>query len=216
MPVSLQRVPGTITEPVSLDDMKNALRVDFTDDDALIGGLITAARYHAESLTGRSLVNQQWIYNLDNFPYWCFAGGQYAPSLPAPSTWNNGAMNTRWLEYVTIDIPRPPLVTLDSIKFIDQNYEQQTLDTSQYVVDTASEPARVLPAANLSWPVTAYVPNAVTLSFTAGYDSVPEPIKVAIRLMVTNWYENRADSATVPKAAEYILSSYRAQGLGIR
>ena len=54
-------------------------------------------------------------------------------------------MNTRWLEYVTIDIPRPPLVTLDSIKFIDQNYEQQTLDTSQYVVDTASEPGGFCP-----------------------------------------------------------------------
>ena len=55
-------------EPVHLDDAKLHLRVEVTDDDALIRTLIVAARNHAEIFTGRALVTQTWDLKLDAFP----------------------------------------------------------------------------------------------------------------------------------------------------
>src|SRR5487761_1096987 len=46
------------TEPIALTDVKNYLRIDFTDDDTLIGYLITRVRGIAERVTGRALATQ--------------------------------------------------------------------------------------------------------------------------------------------------------------
>ena len=43
----------TITEPVTLAEAKLHLRVEHSDEDAYIGGLISAAREYAESFTNR-------------------------------------------------------------------------------------------------------------------------------------------------------------------
>ena len=64
----LQLVTPPAEEPVSLADAKLHLRVDFTDDDALITSLIAAARQAAETLTGRQIVTARWKLVLDSFP----------------------------------------------------------------------------------------------------------------------------------------------------
>jgi len=46
------------TEPIALTDVKNYLRIDFSDDDTLIGYLITRVRGIAERVTGRALATQ--------------------------------------------------------------------------------------------------------------------------------------------------------------
>lgn len=48
---------GSITEPVSLSDMKEYLRIDFEDDDMLITSMITAARMACEKYLGMVLVD---------------------------------------------------------------------------------------------------------------------------------------------------------------
>src|SRR5690606_13167652 len=48
---------GSITEPVSLSDMKEYLRIDFDDDDTLITSMITAARMACEKYLGMVLVD---------------------------------------------------------------------------------------------------------------------------------------------------------------
>lgn len=53
-------IAGPGEEPVSLAEAKTYCRIDGTDEDALLGALIAAARLHVESLTGRALVTQTW------------------------------------------------------------------------------------------------------------------------------------------------------------
>ncbi len=55
-------------EPVSVSQAKAALRIDDTRFDALLPGLISAARAVAEQETGRQLVNQVWRAELADWP----------------------------------------------------------------------------------------------------------------------------------------------------
>src|SRR6185503_18504563 len=66
--MSLQLITPPLIEPVTLADAKLHLKVDTSDDDALIARLITAARASAEWHTGRALNTQGWILWLDCWP----------------------------------------------------------------------------------------------------------------------------------------------------
>ncbi len=58
MRTELTQAPAA--EPVTLAEAKAHLRVDVSDDDALISALILAARQAAEERTGRRFVTQRW------------------------------------------------------------------------------------------------------------------------------------------------------------
>jgi uncharacterized phiE125 gp8 family phage protein len=57
-PYSLQRISGSIIEPITLSVAKNYLRVDIADDDALIAELLITARHFAENYIGQALAAQ--------------------------------------------------------------------------------------------------------------------------------------------------------------
>lgn len=188
-------------EPLSLDEAKLHLRVDFGDDDTLIMALIVAARQFAETITRRALVQQQWKIVGDRFPspmagrlteywlgqQWGLAGmGGISNFLPTDRTGYG------------ILIPLAPLISIDSIKYLDTAGVQQTLSNSVYKIDSVSEPARVLPAFGQSWPTTRQEINAVEVTFTCGYtvnNPIPEGIKSWMKIRLATLYENREEVA---------------------
>ena len=114
--------------------------------------------------------------------------------------------------------PLPPLQSVSSIAYIDAAGDSQTLASSNYRVDSASEPARITEAYDTTWPTTRQVTNAVTVTFIAGYGDaghdVPQPIIQAMLLLIGHWYENREALAPVnlmpvPMAVDALLSPYR-------
>jgi uncharacterized phiE125 gp8 family phage protein len=70
---------------------------------------------------------------------------------------------------LSIELPRPPLVAVDSVSYVDVNGAAQVLATSEYTVDTAGTCGLVYAAYDKSWPSTRSYPNAVTVAFTAGH-----------------------------------------------
>jgi len=208
MAISIQRTT-TGTEPLLLTDAKSHLAVSITDDDTLITALITAARQRAESITGRTLVASTYTYWLDSFPYLWYE--QCAParnSISKVMSW--------WANAQVIQLPHGPVQSVSSIKYLQDNSgNYTTLDPSNYTADTSSEPCVVYPIANAYWPQVWAIHNCVQISYTAGYPAVPEDIKLAMKLMIGAWYQQREDSADVPKAAEYILASYRSMPCGV-
>jgi len=208
--ISLQWVADTGAEPLALVDVKNFLKVDATNiaDDGLIGSLIMAARQRAETITGRSLITSSWTYYLDSFPYnWQTNTG------PARNTINRFV--DWWAENQVIRIPKAPLQAITAINYIPSGGGSYvTLDPSYYTVDVASNPGTVYPVANYYWPYTWVIHNAVQIEFTAGYAVVPKPILMAMRLMITDWYEQRADSATINTAAQTLLRAYKSAPVG--
>ncbi len=189
--MALVEVTAPAAEPVSLTEAKAHLRVDAADEDALITSLIVAVRQYVEQFTRRALVTQTWDMVLDCFPT---AGGR--PIL----------------------VPKPPLRSVGSVKYIDADGVEATWDSAKYRVDAKSQPGRITPAWGEVWPTARFVTNAVTVQFDAGYgaaSAVPTSIKQAMLLLVGHWFEHResvvigAPTAQVPMAVEMLLWPYR-------
>jgi uncharacterized phiE125 gp8 family phage protein len=173
------------SEPITLDEAKEHLRVDGPEEDLIISSLVKAAREWCESFSGRSYVTQTWEIVLDDFP-----AEDY------------------------IKLSRPPLQSVTSIKYYGTDNTEYTMTATDYFVDIKSEPGRVALAYGESWPSTTLRPiNGVIITYDAGYgDStlVPDKIKAAIKLVLGHLYVHREEVTEkvlvkVPTAAESLL-----------
>lgn len=180
-------VTAPASEPVTRAEAKTHLRESSTDEDDLIDGLIVAARKLVEAQTSRQLVTATWRLHLD-----CFPAGD-------------------------IQIRKSPIASISSITYYDTNGDSQTWASSNYETDLVSEPARIRPAYNVSYPSTrSGKPNAVTVQFVAGVaqGSVDQRAKQAILLLLSHWYENReavvmGSFSELPMAAQSLINSLR-------
>lgn len=68
-----------------------------------------------------------------------------------------------------IQIPRPPLVAVSSITYVDTAGTTQTVASTVYDVDTTSEPGKVLLAYDQDWPDPRGHHHDVTLTCLAGH-----------------------------------------------
>jgi uncharacterized phiE125 gp8 family phage protein len=191
---SLSLITPPEFEPITFDEAKAHCRVDVDDDDALITGLIVAARQHVENVTGRQLITATWALKLDCWP--CWIDVPRAPLLSTPAV---------------------------AITYLDTAGATQTLATNQYRVDAPVGPTAsrgtIERAYGVLWPSLYGVSNCVTVTFTAGYgaspDTVPQAIRQAMLLMIGHWYINREDvitgtiSVQLPLAVNALLAPYK-------
>lgn len=147
------------TEPVTLQQLKNHLRIYHSEEDTLLENYLKAARTYAETtLCWRAFIRQEIEFTKDRFPW-------------------------------ELKLPRPPLQSVTSITYTDKDGTEHTIDPADYIVDTKSEPGRVVPAYGKSWPTeTLYPVNAVKVSYTAGYPT----------------YEGTVDTAETGKAVTWV------------
>lgn len=185
------QVTGPAAEPLSLEEMKEHLRVDAADEDALLSDYITAARASAEAYIGRALVTQTWQAH--------FAG---------------------WPADGVLELPLPPLQSVTWVKYTTDAGVELTVATNVYRVVTASEPGGLVLAPGMSWPsetLDAGLP--VVVQFVCGYGSaaaVPAGAKQAMRWLVGHMAENReavtmatSSPQQVPMSARWALDPYR-------
>lgn len=100
-----------------------------------------------------------------------------------------------------IVLERPPIQSVEWVKYVDSDGELQTLATTEYQVDIAKEPGRVMPAYGKLWPVTRPQLGAVTVQFKAGYASaaaIPTPIIQWMKLALWELYDHRSRSSERP------------------
>lgn len=168
-------------EPVSLAEAKAWCQIpDYvTDQDDEIRVVIAAARRHAENLTGRAFMPRTLQLILDRWTTVCDDNG----------CWVTG-----------IELPHPPLREVTSVTYIDQNGVQQTLAADQYVVQDWREPARLVPAWQITWPAYRGLADAVRVNYRAGYDAdgspfdydaLPASLRLWVRARISTFYENR-------------------------
>lgn len=177
--MGLNIVTAPTLEPITLAEAKAHCRVDTSDDDALLGVLIQAARAKAEGMMHAAIMQRTVDQTLDAFPE-----AEIEIALPPACNgkgWNPGAA-----------VAAPLAVT--SIGYVDTAGAAQTLLNTTYTLDTSSWPYWVLPAVDTEWPATRAQANAVTLRYTTGYDAVakvPGDIRAWLLLTVAFLYANR-------------------------
>ena len=120
---------------------------------------------------------------------------------------------------VEFHLPRPPLLSIVSIKYIDTDGNEQTFEDSKYSVDTFRTIGRVVLKSGESWPSVDDDINVVRIQWKAGYGTkqsdVPEDIRSAILLTIGHLYEHREDVVVgasvneLPQGALDLLWSYR-------
>ena len=141
-------------EPLTLNELKDRLRVGTCDFDSELTDLLKAARKQVENDSHRKLVTQTVALYLDRFP-----SGD------------------------TIEIRMLPVASVTSVQYVDEDVATQTYASSRYVTDLVGKPPRIILLETQSWEDTepAY-PRAVTVTFVAGaaVASVPVEAKLAL------------------------------------
>jgi uncharacterized phiE125 gp8 family phage protein len=167
-----------------------------TTQDGTITAAIHDAREWGESITGRQFLQADYRQTQSRFP-------SCGP----------------------IVLPRPPLMSVTSIEYLDTSGTLQTLDPSVYVVTApaggACRAGQIDLAYGQVWPDTLPQADAVRIAFRAGYgasaSSVPGPIVRAIRLAMGTFYEQRENDVldktvtalpSISLAAQRLLRPY--------
>lgn len=162
------------TEPVTLVEAKLHLKVDHDEDDDYITDLISAAREFCEEHTARSFVSQSWQLG---YPHW-----------PVPSFWQ------RWHHAPEFQLARPPVSSVTSVKYRAVGGSAlTTLDSANYTFDPDVLPGLIRFARSVSLPSLNHdysAPIQVTVA-CATDEVVPARVVLAIKQMLTQFYENR-------------------------
>jgi hypothetical protein len=206
--------PGPI---VDLPVVKQHLRVDSGDEDALIQLYIDAAQGMIDGPAGwlgRCIGQQELQLRLDGFPHaiWGWdndAGGLFWGSDPG----FGGRVGSG-----RIKLPYPPLIAVSSVTYEDSTGTTQTLPSADYLASDEGLEASY----GSSFPNGRWEPNAVSIEYSAGYTTVPSTIVSAVLLMVGDLYSNRettldargAGVAAVPMSTtvEALLAPFRVFG----
>lgn len=176
-------------EPFTVADVKDYLRVTGDDDNAYIRDLIETARRKVETDTQRTLIEKTLKLYFNSFP-----------------------------AEREIRLPAPPVISVTSITYKDEDGAGQTLPVSDYSVDSAKSPGRVVLANDAYWPTTDRSVNNVVVTYKVGFGTtaaaVPREIKQAMLFLVGHWYANResvsvVNTYEVPQTVDYLLLPWR-------
>lgn len=146
-------------EPITLGELKDRLRIVNDDFDGELSDLITAGRKQVEYDAKVKLITQTVALYFDRFP-----------------------------EGVEIEIRQVPVQSVTSVQYVDEDQATQTFASSKYTVDTDSKPARIILQEDQSWEDTEpQYPQAVTVTYTAGYGATAASVPVEAKLAIVEW-----------------------------
>lgn len=181
-------------EPISVEEAKKFLRIDADDIDQEdeIAAMIIAAREWIEGYTGLALIQQTLEMSIDRYP------------------WRG-----------VIELPRAPVLWIDSVSYIDNAGVLQQWGTSNYQTDIVSVPGRIALAYGGLLPSSYRGDmNSWRVRFTAGHDpagspndadsyreNVPGLAKLAMKVHITGAYEGTLDA--MMKTAENLAHPLR-------
>lgn len=143
--------------PLDLAEVKKARRFTTDSLDTLFDLWMQAATQIYEEETGYQLITAERELVLDGFP-----------------------------DGTVIEIPRPPLQGVISVKYLDNTGTEQTMSTADYVVPpvpSGVHPARgrVALVEGASWPTTVTQAGSVRVRYLAGYGDVPNDVPAIVK-----------------------------------
>lgn len=141
------------SEPISLTEAKRHLRIaeNETRQEPEIQGWIVGARKEAERISDRAIVAQTLRYTFGWFPGWA------------------------------IVLPRPPLIVVNSVKYLDLvTGIETTLATTEWSAIATAEPGYIEPSYDASiWPTARDQSDAVRIEYVAGWPVTTVALAIA-------------------------------------
>jgi len=179
-------------EPVTLDEFKIFAKIDTDAEDIILEGFITAVRVATEEYLGKALLQQTVRMLMDCWPD------------------------------VIIELPRPPLISVDGVFTIDEDDVETTYSSSNYYIVTESIPGKLILKQSVTPPINidrSY--GGFGITFKAGYGNdvsdVPRPLRDGIMLWAATVYETRVlDTKDPPPKAKAIFDLFRTSRTMIR
>jgi len=190
---------GPTTYPVSEAELADLLALDdYTDP--LLRILLQSATSAVIAFCGRALLNQKMVVQWDGYPGYGTPTGGLDPLRRVPAEW--------------VELPYPPLVSIESVKFVDLDGVEDVIPLGDLVIDTINEPGRFKFRRGI--PLLKNDTRLI-VEYTAGYGEDPEAVPFAIRLAILQaagyLYEHRgectADSAITKSGAAAALVPFR-------
>jgi len=171
-------------EPITTAVFKTYARIDGDAEDTLIDNILLGVRRATELYLNRALITQSITLTMD------------------------------WWPGVVVKLPMPPLISVTSIKTVDEDDTGTTYSSSSYYVRTNPDPGQIVIRNGDTPPTnTDRYYGGYEIIYVAGYGDagtdVPDPVLVAMKLWATLIYENRIPIAEPPVIAKSMLDYYR-------
>lgn len=192
--MTLVMTNGPDFEPITLAEAKAHLRIDGSEEDALINSLIITSRLHVEAALGLALITQSWSYFID-----------------------------RWPRGRSVVLPLKPVQAVSQVRVWAADGSSQIIPAASYLLDGPGSPPRLVWHGAASPPVPGRLANGIEIGLEAGYGGaaadVPAPLRQALLLLVAHWYEFRApveigaSDVEVPHMVSTLLAPYRGRSL---
>ncbi len=87
-------------------------------------------------------------------------------------------------------LPKNPIVSVDKIEYMDESGAYVVLDSTTYYLYEKNGIGFI---SYSEIPLIKEYKKAVKITFVAGYETVPKPIKSYMRVKIANYYENREE-----------------------
>lgn len=200
--------------PVDLQQAKAWLKIEDSDieDDPVVMGILYSAAERCEKHTGRALITQTWTAYLDWWPR--------VPSEEYWEGWRQGPESIIVNPAPHLPLNHSPVQSVTSIKTYDDADDATTYAASNYFVDTASEPARIVLRRSAAAPLPTRVANGIEIIYVAGYGDdpadVPETLRQGILAYAAHLYEHRGDEAKaiqLPASVRMLWDAYTVKKL---
>ena len=182
--MQLIQTVAPLTEPLTLEEVKEFLRVLDTDSDVLISALIVAVREYVENITNRQL------------------------EVATFELLNANLFST---------LPKGSLKEVLKVEYLNSSLDYVEFDATKYYAYSDNGICKIYYE---EYPMLQDHKQAVKVTFTCGYDVVPEAIKAYMKVKISTLFENREQFVIGASISEFgssfienLLSPYRIRNI---
>jgi uncharacterized phiE125 gp8 family phage protein len=183
--VALLLLESPSIEPVTLEDVKKHLHIMSDGQNSQIAGYIKSARSDVEAFLKMSLLPTKWKYVFDCFNY-------------------------------EIRLPIGPVLDANGFKveYVDSDGITQEIDPAGYKL-SFGDTGIVRPGYLAPWPTPRSEPDAVSITFIAGWTSaelIPPAIVQVVKMRAADFFEHR-ENTVVSELRSANVSQELARGM---